>query len=112
MIKEPLTERQTDILNWIRKFMAMNSMAPSIREIGAAFQIGSPNGVLCTLFALEKKGHISGAMMMDGKSLSRRIKVITDCGHPVQCERDGVCQWCQEVDALKIVNSLQRHVEG
>ncbi len=101
MTKEPLTARQTEILAWIKKFMALNSMAPSIREIGAAFQITSPNGVLCTLFALERKGWISGATMIDGRSQSRRIKVITDCGHPVQCEREGVCQWCWEVDKLK-----------
>lgn len=51
-----LTEKQAQVL----RFISENShlYGPTVREIARAFSIRSPNGVICHLDALEKKGRI------------------------------------------------------
>ena len=53
-----LTERQKEIYEFIRKKIESRGYGPTVREIGEAFDIKSPNGVMCHLKALEKKGLI------------------------------------------------------
>jgi SOS-response transcriptional repressor LexA len=53
-----LTARQVEIFEFIRASVESNGYPPSMREIGRAFDIRSPNGVMCHLHALEKKGKI------------------------------------------------------
>jgi repressor LexA len=53
-----LTDRQREIYDFIRAKIETRGYGPTVREIGAAFQIKSPNGVMCHLKALEKKGLI------------------------------------------------------
>jgi repressor LexA len=53
-----LTERQRDIYAFIRDKIENRGYGPTVREIGQAFEIRSPNGVMCHLKALEKKGLI------------------------------------------------------
>jgi repressor LexA len=52
------TERQREIYDFIRQSAAEWGYPPTVREIGEEFGIRSPNGVLCHLKALEKKGWI------------------------------------------------------
>jgi repressor LexA len=54
-----LTERQREIYDFIRDRIEKRGFPPTVREIGEAFKIQSPNGVMCHLKALEKKGLIS-----------------------------------------------------
>ncbi len=68
-----LTERQKDIYHFIREKIETRGYGPTVREIGDGFQIKSPNGVMCHLKALEKKGLIS----REGRS-ARAIKL---CDH-------------------------------
>jgi repressor LexA len=53
-----LTERQREIYEFIRDKIESRGYGPTVREIGQAFDIRSPNGVMCHLKALEKKGLI------------------------------------------------------
>lgn len=53
-----LTERQREIYEFIREKIEVRGYGPTVREIGAGFAIRSPNGVMCHLKALEKKGII------------------------------------------------------
>src|SRR5438876_7770186 len=53
-----LTERQREIYDFIREKIEGRGYGPTVREIGLAFDIRSPNGVMCHLKALEKKGLI------------------------------------------------------
>jgi repressor LexA len=53
-----LTERQREIYDFIREKIESRGYGPTVREIGLAFDIKSPNGVMCHLKALEKKGLI------------------------------------------------------
>lgn len=53
-----LTDRQRQIFEFIREKIETRGYGPTIREIGKEFDIKSPNGVMCHLKALEKKGLI------------------------------------------------------
>jgi repressor LexA len=53
-----LTDRQRQIYEFIRDKIRARGYGPTVREIGEGFKIRSPNGVMCHLKALEKKGLI------------------------------------------------------
>lgn len=57
--KPALTTRQREIYEFLREKILNRGYGPTVREIGAQFGIRSPNGVMCHLKALEKKGLIS-----------------------------------------------------
>lgn len=54
-----LTKRQKAIYDFLKDRILKRGYGPTVREIGAQFGIRSPNGVMCHLKALEKKGLIS-----------------------------------------------------
>ena len=56
---DSLTERQREIYDFVREKIVNRGYGPTVRDIGAHFGIRSPNGVMCHLKALEKKGLIS-----------------------------------------------------
>jgi repressor LexA len=64
-----LTKRQQEILSYIQE--QSRRYGPTIREIASAMQIASPNGVVCHLRALEKKGRIRRP-----PGISRGIEVL------------------------------------
>jgi repressor LexA len=53
-----LTDKQKRIYSFIRKHIEDKGFPPAIRDICDEFSISSPNGVMCHLKALEKKGFI------------------------------------------------------
>jgi repressor LexA len=55
---ELLTKRQRAVYEFIREKIVNRGYGPTVREIGEEFEIASPNGVMCHLKALEKKGII------------------------------------------------------
>ncbi len=59
MAKTQLTERQRNVYELIRSLIQSRGYGPTVREIGEHFEIKSPNGVMCHLRALEKKGLIT-----------------------------------------------------
>ena len=56
--KPTLTARQQMIYDFIKDKIVNRGYGPTVREIGNEFGIRSPNGVMCHLKALEKKGLI------------------------------------------------------
>jgi repressor LexA len=56
--QKQLTDKQRQIYEFICQKIELRGYPPSIREIGDAFEIKSPNGVMCHLKALEKKGMV------------------------------------------------------
>ncbi len=66
-----LTERQKEIYEFIRSKIEGRGYGPTVREIGDEFDIKSPNGVMCHLKALEKKGLIK----REGRS-ARAIQLL------------------------------------
>lgn len=57
--KPALTQRQRDIYEFLKDKILNRGYGPTVREIGNHFGIRSPNGVMCHLKALEKKGLIT-----------------------------------------------------
>jgi repressor LexA len=66
-----LTDRQQEVLDFIRDFVDVKGYPPTLREIGQHFGIQSPNGVAYHLVALEKKGYIER-----GVSSARTIRLL------------------------------------
>ncbi len=59
MLQEKLTKRQQTIFDLIRSRIEEFGYGPTIREIADEMGFASPNGVMCHLRALEKKGLIN-----------------------------------------------------
>lgn len=70
------TSRQMAIYEFIRDKIRSRGFGPTVREIGTAFKIRSPNGVVCHLKALERKGYITR-----GRNMSRAIELVTEPAH-------------------------------
>ncbi|MFY9253365.1 MAG: transcriptional repressor LexA [Fuerstiella sp.] len=56
--RKALTKRQQEIFEFLKDKIQNRGFGPTVREIGDAFAIKSPNGVMCHLKALERKGLI------------------------------------------------------
>jgi repressor LexA len=70
---DKLTERQQAVYEFIRDKIRTRGYGPTVREIGLEFDISSPNGVVCHLKALEKKGIIKRE-----QHLSRAIELMAE----------------------------------
>jgi repressor LexA len=78
-----LTPKQKEIYDFIRSYIQDNGYPPAIRDIGKAFDIRSPNGVMCHLRALQKKGFIHRDEKSDnlpGKARAITIPGVTAGG--------------------------------
>ena len=73
-----LTKKQKLVYEFIRDKIRHRGYGPTVREIGDHFKIRSPNGVMCHLKALEKKGLISRE-----KNRSRAIQLAEEPGLPL-----------------------------
>lgn len=58
-MKATLTERQKEILEFIKDFVIINGYPPTLREIAKQFNIASTFGIKRHLDALQKKGYLS-----------------------------------------------------
>ena len=75
--KPALTKRQREIYEFLRDKIVNRGYGPTVREIGVHFSIRSPNGVMCHLKALERKGLISGPALMTAHA--RRKNTSPEC---------------------------------
>lgn len=70
---EQLTKRQKLVYDFIRDKILNRGYGPTVREIGENFGISSPNGVMCHLKALEKKG-----LIVREPNMSRAIQLTAE----------------------------------
>lgn len=77
----PLTDRQRQALEFIRKYIRQCGYGPTVRELAEGMGIHSPNGVMRHLNALERKGFIRRQA-----NLSRSI-ILTEEALP---RKDGI----------------------
>jgi repressor LexA len=68
---DTLTPRQRDIYLFIKSKIKGRGYGPTVREIGTEFGIRSPNGVMCHLKALQKKG-----LILREPNMSRAIQLL------------------------------------
>ena len=98
-----LTERQRQVYEFIRDRIDARGFGPTVREIGSAFGIRSPNGVMCHLKALERKGLIKRE-----NNRSRAIS-LTEYGWSREAPiEDGIYSWRksaeQKSSIIKIIS--------
>lgn len=79
---EQLTEKQQKVYEFIRDRIRNRGYGPTVREIGAHFHIRSPNGVMCHLKALEKKGLITREPNMS-RAIQLAAEPIRETGLPL-----------------------------
>lgn len=91
-MKTTLTTRQREIYEFLRDKILNRGYGPTVREIGVQFAIRSPNGVMCHLKALEKKGlitresHMSRAIQLcdsPGSRMALPLAGTIAAGNPV-----------------------------
>jgi repressor LexA len=72
-----LTDRQQAVFEFIRDGVLSHGYGPTVREIGEHFKISSPNGVMCHLKALEKKGLLQRVRKSD-RAVARAIDLAPE----------------------------------
>src|SRR6266404_4497717 len=77
-----LTDRQKHVYEFIRGKIRNRGYGPTVREIGDNFEISSPNGVMCHLKALEKKGLITREPNMS-RAIQLAAEPIEERGLPL-----------------------------
>ena len=81
-LMDALTERQKDVYEFLRDKIRNRGYGPTVREIGDRFHISSPNGVMCHLKALEKKGLITREPNMS-RAIQLAAEPIEERGLPL-----------------------------
>jgi repressor LexA len=79
---DSLTEKQSAVYEFIRDKIRTRGYGPTVREIGGNFGISSPNGVVCHLKALEKKGLITREPNMS-RAIQLAAEPIRERGLPL-----------------------------
>lgn len=87
-----LTERQIEVLEFIRKTSEMNGMPPTVAEIATGLQLSSTNGVRGHLQALARKGAIElipgasrGIRIIGEEEVEQGLPIVgrVAAGHPI-----------------------------
>lgn len=96
MTKEKLTKKQADILAYVVGYVQEHGYAPSYREVGAHFGIGSTATVHEHIKNLERKGYLSSdpeaarsievesSMLSAAKALLLPLKGLITAGAPIE----------------------------
>lgn len=72
-----LTPKQAAVFEFIKDRIQARGYGPTVREIGEHFKIKSPNGVMCHLRALEKKGLLQRVRKRD-RAVARAIELAPE----------------------------------
>jgi len=78
-MKEKLTSKQNQVLDYLKKFMATKGYPPTVREIGSALNLSSPATVHAHLNTLADKGYIK-----KNNSKNRAIELLVKNEYEVE----------------------------
>jgi repressor LexA len=107
MSLDQLTTRQREVLDFIREKIRGRGYGPTVREIGEEFDILSPNGVMCHLKALEKKGLITREPNMS-RAITLTDAARQDEGFALvgQIAAGGLAEAIEQADRLNLEEYL------
>lgn len=121
-MKQELTSRQRDVLQFIREHIASRGHPPTIREIGAKFGIRSTNGVRTHIAALIKKGFLKKqGLISRGLELTQsvanqvgRIPIVgtVPAGIPIDAVENIEGELALDLSFLPAGDSFVLRVEG
>ena len=94
--KPALTSRQREIYEFLKDKIVNRGYGPTVREIGSHFGIRSPNGVMCHLKALEKKG-----LILREQHMSRAIQLSNPPRHATSLPLAGQIAAGRPVEAIE-----------
>lgn len=118
-MKSSLTERQRNILQFLKRYVSRRGYPPTLREIAQNFRIKWTQGIEKHLRALQKKGYIkrsSGARSIEimGFSQGRSIPVVGTIagGKPILAEENIEKTFALSQDLLSGKDNYFLKVEG
>ena len=118
-MKSSLTERQRNILQFLKRYVSRRGYPPTLREIAQNFRIKWTQGIEKHLRALEKKGYIkrsSGARSIEimGFSQGRSIPVVGTIagGKPILAEENIEKTFALSQDLLSGKDNYFLKVQG
>ena len=118
-MKSSLTERQRNILQFLKRYVSRRGYPPTLREIAQNFRIKWTQGIEKHLRALQKKGYIkrsSGARSIEimGFSQGRSIPVVGTIagGKPILAEENIEKTFALSKDLLSGKDNYFLKVEG
>ena len=102
---DQLTRRQKEVLDFIRDKIQNRGYGPTVREIGEGFDISSPNGVMCHLKALEKKGLITREPNMS-RAIQLTEAALGDRGMPLvgQIAAGGLAEAIEQAERFEFTD--------
>jgi len=105
----PLTTRQQQVYDFIHEKICHRGYGPTVREIGEFLAIKSPNGVICHLRALERKGMIKRvANKSRAIELTHRLPRDGAPGLSVYGEIDNIaCNLFDAPQTLDVLNAAE-----
>src|SRR3954452_2981485 len=101
-----LSERQRQMLVFIREFVEHHGYPPSIRDIGAAVGISSTSVVDYNLRVLEREGYLRRT-----REVSRGLELLADLGTP-QTSRVIEFPIVGRIAAAEPIEAVAGHVES
>lgn len=104
----PLTTRQQQVYDFIHEKICHRGYGPTVREIGEFLAIKSPNGVICHLRALERKGMIK-RVANKSRAIELTHRPLRDGGAlSVYGEVDnGACSMFDAPQTLDVLNAIE-----
>ncbi len=105
-----MTDRQGEILAFIRQYISGNGYPPTVREIGTAFGIKSTNGVADHLRYLERRGLIGRSGL---KARGIRLTAAKPKMHfKIRLPNGSVIECDTAEEALALANARQPAQRG
>jgi repressor LexA len=121
-MREPLTDRQRRILEFIDLRISVHGQPPTLREIGAKFDISSTNGVRTHLEALVRKGYLKReGFQSRGLELTRKLASpvsriplvgLVPAGNPIDAAENVEAEFALDKSFLPSGETFSLQVKG
>lgn len=73
---QPLTQRQSEVKEFIRKFISSNGYAPTPQEVADAFGLAAHSAAEKLLNRMESRGHIRRSRTAGGRAIKRAMVLV------------------------------------
>jgi len=103
---EALTRKQSDVLDFIKKYIRDHGFPPTVREIGAGLDLSSPATVFVHLKNLAEKGYIK-----KGEAKNRTLELLVDNEYLTKSDKAIDVPFLGKVAAGSPIEALENRYE-